>query len=302
MILDEKTKETMKLLAAALQTALVFATEKGHAFKPFKISTSSKETRIVVDGVAKKIGFGSSAAVVVATVAAVLDYLGCTTSKEEIYKLSTIAHFYAQGKVGSAFDVAASTYGGVFVYSRFDPVWLTKQMESTKPLAAIVSEQWPGLFIEPLMLPNDLKLVVGWTKESASTSAMIKQLDVFKQSQPERYKTLMNDIAATARSVEVAWKQDNKERIIGLLQNNEKLLRQLTQASGVSIETPELKLLSDIAAKHNAGGKLSGAGGGDCGIAICYDDATARKIRNDWKATGLYPLDVTIDRDGVRKD
>ena len=86
----------------------------------------------MVGGQPKKAGFGSSAAVVVAAIASVLDFHGYKAGKDEIFKLATIAHYSAQGKIGSGFDVAASVYGGVFVYSRFDPEWLVKRMETTK--------------------------------------------------------------------------------------------------------------------------------------------------------------------------
>ena len=80
------------------------------------------------------------------------------------------------------------------------------------------------------------------------------------------------------------------------------MLRRLGEASGVPIETPELKKLSEIADDYSAAGKLSGAGGGDCGIAVCFDEVTANNVVSAWEDEGLIPLDVTIDREGVRKE
>lgn len=302
MNLDDKSKETLKLLAMAIETALKFSEESGSGFRPFKILTTSKDTQFEVNGELKKVGFGSSAAVVVAAVAAILDFLGYKAKKEEIYKLATIAHFYAQGKVGSAFDVAASAYGGLFVYSRFDPDWLVKKVEAGEKLSDIVSEKWPSLVIKELEIPEDFRLLVGWTGDSASTSAMIKQMNEFKTKNEKEYHRLYNEIAATAgRAISAFSKRDYNSFTLHLLEN-ENLLAELGKASGVNIETPELKLLSDIAADCGATGKLSGAGGGDCGIAVCFDESVAEDIVSKWRESGLHPLDVTIDREGLRKE
>src|SRR3989338_4368326 len=296
MNLDDKSKDVLKLLSMALETAMRFAGEKGREFKPFKISTSSKDTQFEVNGELKKVGFGSSAAVVVAAVAAVLDFLGCDASKEEIYKLATIAHYFAQGKVGSAFDVAASTYGGLFVYSRFDPDWLVKKVETGEKLSAIVSEKWSSLEIEELAVPENFSLLVGWTGDSASTSAMIKQMNEFKAKNEKDYHMRFSEIAATAKNAINDFKKGDWNSFTLHLLENENLLAELGKASGVNIETPELKLLSDLAADCGGAGKLSGAGGGDCGIATCFDESIAKDIETKWKEAGLHPLDVTIDR------
>ena len=300
--LDEKSQGTLKLLGEAISVSLRFLEQNDIEVKPFRITTSSKDTQFEVNGQLKKVGFGSSAAVVVAAVAAVLGFHGYAAEKDEIYKLSTIAHYYAQGKVGSAFDVAASTYGGLFIYSRFDPGWLTGKVEAGEPLKNIVAEEWPSLVVEPLDVPNNFCLLVGWTGESASTSAAIKQMNEFKAASSDEYYRLYNKIASTARRAIEYFKAGEHNEFFRTLNHNEELLRELGEASDVNIETPELKKLSDIAADYGAAGKLSGAGGGDCGIAVCFDDVTANNITAAWQDEGLIPLEVTIDLDGVRKD
>lgn len=300
--LDDKSKDTLKLLGEALSVALRYLEEQEIEHKPFHIVTSSKDTQFEVNGQLKKVGFGSSAAVVVATIAAVLDFHGHEASKDELYKLSTIAHYYAQGKVGSAFDVAASTYGGLFVYSRFDPEWLTKRIDSGEKLITIVSQKWPSLVVEDLGIPENFRLLVGWTGDSASTSAAIKQMNEFKAANSDEYYRLYNKIAAVAKRAIDYFKAKNYEEFLSCLAENESALRELGEVSGVNIETAELKRLSEIAADYGAAGKLSGAGGGDCGIAVCFDDLTENNVLSAWQDEGLIPLDVTIDKDGVKKE
>lgn len=298
---DDKKKGTLKLLTEAVAITLKFLEENDIDTKNFKITTSSKETLVDIDGEKKKIGFGSSAAVVVATVAGLLDFHDYRAKKEEIYKLAAIAHYFAQGKMGSGFDVAASTYGGLFVYSRFGPEELTKSIEQKK-LYDVVKERWPFLLIEELPVPEDFRLLVGWTKNSASTTAMIKQMNEFKATNSADYLKHYGSIAAVAeRSIE-AFKKHDKGAFMNCLKENERLLAELGGASGVDIETPELKRLAALAAEAGGAGKLSGAGGGDCGIAVCFDDKTEEKIRSVWKKEGFCVVDASLDRDGAKKE
>ena len=300
--LDDKSKGIMKLIGEALSVSLRYLEENQTAPKPFHLTTNSKDTQFEVNGEMKKIGFGSSAAVVVATISAVLDFHGHNSSKDELYKLSTIAHYYAQGKVGSAFDVAASTYGGLFVYSRFDPQWLTTRVESGESLNKIVNQEWPSLVIEELKVPENFRLLVGWTGDSASTSAMIKQMNEFKEKNSDEYYRLYNKIASIAKRAIESFKKEDYDEFFKHLKENELALQELGELSGINIETPQLAKLSEIASDYGAAGKLSGAGGGDCGIAICFDDITENNVVSAWEEEGLIPLGVTIDREGVKKD
>jgi len=296
----DKEKADLIFIKGAIETTLQYLDSQ----RKFKIKSYGGDTQMVIDGQKKKIGFGSSAAAVVATVAGLLSLHGYDIKnrqvKDVIYKLATIAHFFAQGKVGSAFDVAASTYGGIFVYKRFDPKWLTEKLTKGESIKSVVEEKWPGFETEILEIPNDFDLLVGWTKDSASTSSMVKQMDFFKTGNPAEYKRCYDNIANLVQELILPWKKVEKEKILQLLRKNGDYLRELGQLSGVNIETPELKKMAEIANSLGGAGKLSGAGGGDCGIAVCFDKETASKITEEWKRQGIYPIDTKLDKEGVK--
>lgn len=295
-------KEKLQFVKESIETTLRFLRDKGMKLKTFNLRTWGELSQVIVESQPKKIGFGSSASATVSVTAALLDYHDYESSKEEIYKLATIAHYFAQGKVGSAFDVAASTYGGVFVYSRFDPQWLTAEIEEKENIASIVEDEWPGFFVEQLDVPENFKLLIAWTGESFSTSAAIKKMNEWKAAKPEEYKEIIERIASTSKNVANAWKNKDWSMVMELLRRNEDYLRELGEKSGLPIETRELKILSETANKCGAAGKLSGSGGGDCGICVCFDDATAEKVKKEWEKAGLYFVDATIDKEGVRKE
>lgn len=298
--LTEEQKDKLKFCKGAIEAALNYLGEH----KPFRIRSWGEMSQLEVDGEMKKIGFGSSAASVVAFVSGILRFHGkdieSRAIRDVIYKLSTIAHYFVQGKVGSAFDVAASTYGGVFVYKRFDPKWLIERMESGASVKEIVEQDWPGFEVEQLVIPDELDLIIGWTKGSASTSAMVKQMNGFKADNPDEYKKMFDQLANLVRELIPFWKSGDKEKILEYLRKNEDYLRELGKRTGVNIETPELKTLSEVANQAGGAGKLSGAGGGDCGIAVTFSPSISEKIKKGWQESGLYIVDARMDKNGVK--
>ncbi|MBI2173271.1 MAG: phosphomevalonate kinase [Candidatus Aenigmarchaeota archaeon] len=291
-------RDKLQFIKEAIEISLMFLDEQKISLRAFSIRTWGEDVSIG----SRKLGFGSSAASTVAVIAAVLNFHSYNAGKDEVYKLSTIAHYYAQGKVGSAFDVAASTYGGVFVYSRFDPQWLTAKIERRAPLSAILNDKWPSLLVENLDIPDEFIMLIGWTGDSFSTSAAIKKMNEKKASDETTYRALMENIANCASGAMEAWKNDDRKMFMRCLNENELCLRNLGDWADIPIETKELRLLHEIAMRHGAAGKLSGSGGGDCGIAVCYDRKTAEKIRNDWIHAGLQPVDAALDFKGVMEE
>lgn len=245
-------KDKLQFIKEAIEISLMFLDEQKIPLKAFSIRTWGEDVSIG----GRKIGFGSSAASTVAVIASVLNFHAYNASKEEIFKLSAIAHYYAQGKVGSAFDVAASTYGGVFVYSRFDPEWLIKKIERRAPLSVIVQDKWPSLVVEPLDIPEDFMLLIGWTGDSFSTSAAIKQMNEKKAKDEITYRALVDNIREKSSSAVDAWKGGNWKMLMRCLNEDELCLRNLGDWAGIPIETGELRLLHEIAMKHGAAGKL----------------------------------------------
>jgi phosphomevalonate kinase len=298
--LTEEQKEKLVFCRGAIEAALDYLGE----FRPFRIRSWGEMSQLEVYGEMRKIGFGSSAASVVAFVSGILKLHGRDIESREvkdvIYKLSTIAHYFAQGKTGSAYDVAASTYGGVFVYKRFDPKWLAGQMETGRPVKEIVDQDWPGFEVEELKIPEGFELLIGWTRGSASTSAMVKQMNGFREQNPDEYNRLFSQIDNVVRELVPVWKSGDREAILEKLRRNEDCLRELGEKSGVNIETPELRKLSEVANQAGGAGKLSGAGGGDCGIAVCFESDVAEKIRQGWSEAGLYLVDARVDYSGTK--
>ena len=205
---------------------------------------------VVIDSQISFGGLGSSAAVVVATIKAVLVQLLAATVPT-IFRLSRIAHSRAQGNVGSGCDIAASVYGGTIFYTNPDQV-------------------------KKITLPKDLKLSIGFSGYPSSTKDLIAHMHHMRGCK------IYDAIAEVTRNLADAFEKNKKSDIILLIKENRQLLQKLSQESGVELETPELKRLCDIAESFGAAAKFSGAGGGDCAIAICFDNDTKNEIERVW--------------------
>src|SRR5207245_10457580 len=73
----------------------------------------------------------------------------------------------------------------------------------------------------------------------------------------------------------------------------------LGDETGIPIVTPALARLVAAARRVGAAAKPSGAGGGDCGIALVTSAAQADAVAAAWRGEGIVPLPVAIVAQGV---
>nr|WP_261785767.1 MULTISPECIES: hypothetical protein [Corynebacterium] len=68
---------------------------------------------------------------------------------------------------------------------------------------------------------------------------------------------------------------------------------------GVAIETPALRTLITTALEEGWWAKSSGAGGGDCGIALAAPGVNPRALHERWTAAGIRPLNLHVSPMGA---
>ncbi len=299
---DAEQEKVLSFVKNSIEATLAYLNNKKIKLLGFELTTKSKDTIAETPEGDQKIGFGSSAAVSVATVAAVLALhkhkIKSPKDKERIFKLSCIAHFLGQGKIGSAFDVAASTFGGALIYKRFDAKWLEGELKAKK-ISEVVDGQWPQLYFQPLKLPNNFEIVVGFSGKSASTKELVAKINKYKQMDNAQYQGIMQELKETTEQLIVAMKKGNEAQILGLVRQNRRVLKDLSDSSLNELETPDLRKIIEAADQNGAAGKFSGAGGGDCAIAVCFSKKTVEAVKKAIKQKDLFPLDVRISKEGV---
>ena len=213
------------------------------------------------------LGLGSSSAVVVAVIDAFTKHNGIDLEKNNLFKLSAIAHYCAQGNIGSGFDVAVATYNCPLIYKRFDPIWLDKALK-TMSLKDLLFHKWPLLEIRPIVIPEELKIEVRFTNKSASTKDLVKKMNEFKEQNREVYKSICDSISDLVKKFICAIEEEDISLVLKLIKKNRELLKKLSQESGIELETSEIKKICDQAELSGSAGKFSGAGGGDCVIVV----------------------------------
>ena len=227
-------------------------------------------------------GLGSSAALSVATVAALLQ-MRSAFSREAVARNAFFTEYEVQ-KGASPTDTSASTSGGaVMVGPRGEnPLWeLEKEDDKGK------MHSWS---VSALEIPSDLDFVVGVTGAHSSTKAMVAKVRKFVESGPAGMQ-IMNEIEAIAMEGIEALKVGNKRKLGELMDENQSHLFSL----GVS--HPKLEKLIDAARKHSYGAKLTGAGGGGSMVALTDEPEL---VMREIELMGGRPIHVRIDRDGVR--
>lgn len=271
--------------------------EKSIELKPFSLRV---ESQLNNDESGKKYGLGSSAAIVVAMISAILSVQEIDDEFRKpdiIFKLSVLAHYITQ-KSGSGADIAAAVYGGWLQYSTFNGTWLQRELENGTNISNLIDKSWPNLFINILTPPTDLRLAVGWTKEVASTRSMIEQIYKFRQRNPQDYCEFLDESRIAVEALIESFKRDKVEEAIKNLTLNREALLKLGERAGVQIETEKLKKLCLIAESFGSG-KPSGAGGGDCGIAFLKKDLTIEDLYRAWKLNDIIPLQLSVSKQGV---
>lgn len=274
----------LSMINAALKVTYNYFKLHSWDFKPFKLLIDSQ---LDADN-GTKYGLGSSAAVCVSVVKAILMFHHRSLDAETIYKLASLAHFSNQ-KNGSLGDVAASTYTGWISYNSPDRNWLTTQTADLLD-ASLVDQVWPDLNIQSIPTPNDIKLLVGWTGLPAKTGDILSKLNT--QKNPAIYQDFLVASNAAVSMLLNGLLTNNYDDIVRGIALNREFLLSLSQAANLTIETPLLRTLIEIAINMGGAAKTSGAGFGDNGIALVDINTNIDQILISWQAAGITPLAI----------
>jgi len=287
----------IRFVKEAMRVALTYAKEQDVTIPHFSLEIRSE----LDDLSGAKYGLGSSAAAVVGTVSAILTYLLPEEPVSElIFKLASIAHINVQ-QSGSGADIAASAYGGWLAYSSFQAEWLLEELAKKKQsLTRLVKRNWQYLKIEQLDFPGDLHLCVGWTGSPASTIDLVGQVRKMKHEKHADYAGFMVQSGTAVQGIVHGIKEQDAALILEGIQMNRQALKKLGEDAGVEIETAELATLCEIAEQNGGAAKPSGAGGGDCGIAIVSKVEQKEAIEKAWIAAGIQPLSIQPQKIGAQ--
>ncbi|WP_255259665.1 phosphomevalonate kinase [Lentibacillus sp. CBA3610] len=287
--------ERVRFVEEAMHVVHTYLNENNIELDPFHLSIRSE----LDDASGRKYGLGSSAAVVTSVVAAMLmKFLPEKPSEKLIFKLAAISHVKTQGS-GSGADVAASSYGGFLQYASFQADWLQAAYYDSVSITELVKKDWLYFHVQPIKLPKDLYMCIGWTGKPASTHQLVIGIARLKTDNPPLYEQFLTDSEKAVSTFLNGIDRGEPSSIIDGTKQNRQALAAVGRHADVNIETPLLKTLCDLAEEYGGAGKPSGAGGGDCGIAFLPSREKAEKLAKAWEQAGIKPLTIVASQTGA---
>lgn len=213
-------------------------------------------------------GFGSSSASAVCTIKALSELFKIKLTNEQIFDICYKTVLDVQG-VGSGFDLAAAIYGGTLYFVT------------------------GGKTIQPLTISH-LPLIVGYTGIKADTPTLVRQVNALKESYPVIVDNIFDHMDNIVMQAKEALLKNDLQTLGELMNFNQGYLDSL----GVNS-----KILSNLiyAAKDAGayGAKLSGAGGGDCMIALA-PPSKRKAVEKAIEKAGGQVLKVEVNAKGVK--
>lgn len=239
----------------------------------------------------KKLGLGSSAAIVCALIKAFGNYYQLALTPIKLYKLGVLTTFTVDRfQAGSMGDLAAAAFGGLILYQRFDTVWLSEQLGQGR-FASLVDQPWPLLLIKSISFPSQWHLLVGWTGQPADTQAMLainpRVARLYQAQLAQKTRPIIQQLT-------IAIEEADFLKVMTCLHLNQTALIRYAKAMHLPYLTDRLRTLLAIAQQHGAATKISGAGGGDNGLAITHDPEVSAQINAAWRRQGIIPLTIAL--------
>lgn len=207
-----------------------------------------------------QIGFGSSAAVTVAALAAILMWLNIRISSPELVRRARQVVRFVQG-MGSGADVAASVMGGLVSF-RAEPFFVEKYA-ITHPISA-----WYSGYKTP-------------------TPQVINEVQTYFANHPELFRHIQKGIAQCAYDGIQEMRKENWQ-VLGKIMN---IQQGMMDALGVS--TPLLQNMVEVlrASPNILGAKISGSGMGDCVVGLGESDKCKKVGKAEVKS---IPVAMTL--------
>lgn len=253
--------------------------------EPFRLTITSE-----LDSENMKYGFGSSGVVVVAVISAILTHYGINFSKVELFKMAILVQ-KKLGNLGSGGDIASTIFRGVIAYTRFDSKWLDNYWKNI----SVVYEEWPLLKIEALDTKN-VDLIIGWTQIQNSTSPYVAKFEALKDTANDKFEVLTVESRDIVNRFLIGINNSDRSLMYSSINEYRDWMLKLELVLDVPIEIRTLSHLIGDAIMLGYASKISGAGGGDCGIVlnVWNDYENIEKLRESWLKHGILMLDIEV--------
>ncbi|WP_418969286.1 phosphomevalonate kinase [Alloscardovia omnicolens] len=286
-----RTDDSNRYVKAAFWIAARYLGEEGVTLAAHTALHIESE---LVEADGRKYGLGSSGAVTVAVLEALLEPLISKHAlpAEHIYKLAVLALQLVHDN-GSGGDIACSAFGQLIYYVRPDQDFVCELGNTidTLNLHEIVNSVWPQLVLDRLQWPMGIQSFIAWTGSPASSAELVQAVRSYKTHNSAAYSSFVRESTHVSQAIREACRTNNAQDFVAAYAQAGDLLTEFSRQTGDFMNTPELKKCVRIAQEHGCVAKFSGAGGGDCAIALTHEDVDGHALRTAWNKAGIMPMD-----------
>ncbi len=226
-----------------------------------------------------KLGLGSSSAALTSWAGAWSVFSGQNNLEANSETLKTLVglHRAIQGDVGSGVDVAASLFGGVIRY---------QLLELSEPSASVAR------------LPNSVGFVGVFTRSAAATPDYLARYDAWREAAPVEAVTQIDVLTEIAQNGIDAATGDDVDGFLAAIIDYGRCLERLGERIGVDIVSSKHRKVMRQAEQLNIAYKVSGAGGGDLGLAFSTDSVALEKFKKSVEPD-CEVIEFSIDPSGL---
>lgn len=230
-----------------------------------------------------KYGLGSSGAIQAALLQGINEIFMLNLSKIQQFKLIAISQL-TNGISGSQADIATSVYNKPIIYQNYNHEVIEEKINSSS-INQILHHSWENLKITPFEFPTDWHLIIGWTKEPASTNALLQKLKISELS-----KDFFDNTDYLTKNLIFALKHrdiEQTKKLTSLLQKNYQVINEKFKINPV---TQKLLAIQEIGKSLKIPAKTSGSGFGDNGYLIVDNNADLSKVKILFKKLDIQSI------------
>jgi phosphomevalonate kinase len=227
-----------------------------------------------------KLGLGSSAAALVAWFGVWSAYVarhGGAAPEAEAGRLIAL-HRRFQGGSGSGLDVASCLVGGVISFRL---------------------ERRDVHRVGSVRLPNGVGFAGIFAGRSASTPGLVARYRAWQRERPGPAAKQQRLLDETAEAGCAAARDDDAGAFLRAVAAYGRALEEMGDSMGAEIVTAEHRAIRAEAERYGVTYKVSGAGGGDLGLALSADEEALDAFKQSIAARRFAVVDLAVDRHGL---
>ena len=227
-----------------------------------------------------KLGIGSSAAALTAWAGVWCTFAGLGGIDKNNEGLGKLINWHRslQGGLGSGLDVAASLFGSMISF---------ELQEDSAPV------------VDSVQLPSGVTFAGVCVGRSASTKDFLKRFNVWQDAFPAQASEQLSELTCLAKAGHAAAAENDSAAFLSVLTEYGECLGELGEAMGVDIVTRAHREIGNEAKRYSVSYKISGAGGGDLGLAFSADTGALKAFLRKMENSQYKIINFGLDRRGL---